>query len=387
MRLGILTSHPIQYYAPLFRKLAEIVDIHVFYAHRPTPEQQAAAGFGANFDWDVDLTSDYPHRFLRNVAAMPSAAHFSGCDTPDIGLELRQGRFDVVLSLGWHLKSLLQGIWAAKRLGIPVMVRGDSHLETPRSFPKRISKEICYPFLLRAFDAALFVGERNKAYYEHFHYPANRLFSSPHCVDTERFSSAATIEARKRLRSRLDVWDDERLVLFAGKLIEFKRPLDCVEAVGRLAQGGSKISMLVAGSGPLEAVLKDRAAELGVRLHCLGFQNQTEMPDVYAAADVLVLPSTARETWGLVCNEALSCGCPIIVSDAVGCAPDLAADGRVGRSYPIGNNDALADSLISLFDSPPGKSEVLTVSRSFSLDTAAEGIARAATYLSKTQWR
>ena len=125
-RLAICTSHPIQYYAPLFRELAGRTEIEVFYAHSATPKDQADAGFGRAFEWDVDLLSGYPHRFLTNVAARPGVDHFGGCDTPEIGARLSEGAFDAVLVLGWNLKSSIQAILAAKRLRLPVLIRGDS---------------------------------------------------------------------------------------------------------------------------------------------------------------------------------------------------------------------------------------------------------------------
>jgi glycosyltransferase involved in cell wall biosynthesis len=377
MRLAVLTSHPIQYYAPLFRHLAQRLDLHVYFAHSATGEQQAAAGFGTSFSWDVDLTSGYSHSFLRNVSKTPSASRFSGCDTPEIGKQLREGHFSAVLSLGWHLKSLLQGIWAAKSIRLPVMIRGDSQLATPRSVGKRWVKAVAYPAFLRVFDAALYVGERNRSYYLHYGFPDARLFRSPHCVDTDRFTAGSCIDARQELRARLGVRSETRLVLFAGKLLEFKRPLDVVEAVSKLKARGVDASLMIAGAGELEAAASRLALERGVVLHALGFQNQSQMPAAYAAADALVLPSSARETWGLVCNEALASGTPLIVSDAVGCAPDLAADGSVGRTFPLGDTGACADELAKLFAAPPSSAEIAAVSSRYSLAAAADGIAEA----------
>jgi glycosyltransferase involved in cell wall biosynthesis len=374
MRLAILASHPVQYYAPLFRELAKQIDIHVFYAHDATAEQQAAAGFGQAFSWDVDLTSGYGHSFLRNVAKVPGADRFAGCDTPDIAEHLREGTFDAVLALGWHLKSMLQGVLSAKRRGIRTMVRGDSQLGTPRGALKTALKRVSYPALLRIFDAVLYVGERNRAYFRHYAYPEARLFHSPHCVETQRFSAGATPQARSELRLRLGISEYEKVVLFAGKLIGFKRPEDVVQAVALLRRRGLSARLLVAGSGALEPDLRSLAAELGVTLDLLGFQNQTEMPGAYAASDVLVLPSTGRETWGLVCNEALASGTPIVVSDHVGCAPDLAHDGRVGRSYAMGNIGELADALAATLTNPPSSEEIQLVSDRFSIARAVDGI-------------
>src|SRR4029079_666833 len=116
-----------------------------------------------------------------------------------------------------------------------------------------------------------------------------------------------------------------------GKLVAFKRPLDLIAAASRLKARGQPIEVIVAGSGPLQAQTIEAASTAGGRCHMLGFCNQSEMPMAYAAADVLALPSDGRETWGLVANEAIACGRPIVLSDAVGCAPDLAGYGTSGR--------------------------------------------------------
>lgn len=374
MRLAVLSSHPVQYYGPLFRKLAEMVELHVFFAHNATASQQAAAGFGRAFEWDIDLVSGYQHSFLKNVARQPTTARFAGCDTPEISDRLTQGGFTHVLSFGWHLKSLIQGMWAAKRQGLAVMVRGDSQLGTPRSHAKRLVKRFVYPKLLSGIDAALYVGVKNRAYYECYGVRQSRLFHSPHAVETERFSAGATPEARAALRTALGVGADSKLILFAGKLVEFKRPLDTLAMVALLRRGGMNAQLLVAGSGPLEEELRTQALASAVPLHFLGFQNQSQMPAVYAASDVLCLPSTARETWGLVANEALASGRPIVVSDAVGCAPDLAADGTAGRTFPMGNIGAGAEALGAVLAKQAAAASIAAISDRHSLSAAANGI-------------
>jgi glycosyltransferase involved in cell wall biosynthesis len=190
--------------------------------------------------------------FLNNIAKRPRLDKFSGCDTPEIGARLAQGNFDAVIVQGWHLKTYLQAIMAAKRLRIPVLAHGDSQLDTPRSLFKRAVKIITFPPLLRVFDAALYVGKRSKAYWRHYLYPESRLFFSPHCVDTDWFAARATAEAGAQLRAHLGVAPSAKVVLFAGKLVPFKRPLDLVAAVVELKAKACDVVMLVAGSGELE---------------------------------------------------------------------------------------------------------------------------------------
>jgi len=378
VRLAIVASHPIQYYAPLFRALAARLDLTVFYAHRATPHDQAQAGFGVGFNWDIDLLSGYAYEFLRNASAAPTLDRFVGVDTPEIGRRLRAGRFDAVLVMGWRLKCFHQALWAAKRIRIPVLVRGDSHLDTPRAAWKRWAKAITYPIFLRSFDGALIVGARNRAYWRHYGYPETRMFDSPHCVDNDWFAARATPGARAELRERLGVASGTKLVLFAGKLLPFKRPLDLIEAAALARRNGEAVEVLVAGAGPLESELRARARTLGVPVHFLGFCNQTEMPAAYAASDLLVLPSDGNETWGLVVNEALACALPVLVSDAVGCAPDMASHLGDHAVFPMGDIRALAGRLHEALGSPLDVDKIAATATAFSLTLAADGIIAAA---------
>jgi len=382
MKLAVVLSHPVQYYAPIFRELAARLDLQVFFAHRASRQDQARAGFGVGFEWDVDILSGYDHRFLDNVSANPGLEHFGGVDVPGIGAELEAGRYDGLLVMGWHLKAYVQAMQAARKLGIPVLVRGDSQLSTPRSMMKRAAKSLIYPLFLRRFAAALYVGERSRAYYRHYRYPEERLFFSPHCVDNDWFATRANEAARHALRAELGVADTTWLVLFAGKLVPFKRPLDVVEACGRLRRTGQDVQMVVAGSGELESALRQRARELDLPLHLLGFCNQSRMPAVYAAADVLVL-SSSSETWGLVVNEALACGTPVVVSDACGCAPDLAEDRAVGRTYPVGDIQQLEQALAASIRSRPSTEQIARKMARYSPAHAAEGISVALAQVSK----
>jgi glycosyltransferase involved in cell wall biosynthesis len=377
MRLAIVASHPIQYQAPLFRALAKLVELNVYFAHKASRTDQAGAGYGVEFEWDTDLLSGYRHEFLVNVSKNSGTDHFSGCDTPEIGARVQSGGFDAVLVMGWHLKSMWQTILAAQRRRVPLLVRSDSQLDTPRSWLKRLAKRLVYPPALRLFDGALYVGQRSKKYYEYYGYPAHRLFFSPHCVDTKWFAERSTRDAGRSLRAKVGIDPEQPVALFAGRLVDFKRPLDLVAALELLGRRDRKVSLLIAGSGPLEREIRIQAQTSGVSAHFLGFQNQSAMPAVYAAADVLVLPSTGAETWGLVANEALACGKPIVVSDAVGCASDLAEDGSSGRVYPMEDRGRLADALSEVLRNPPPAAAIAKKLSVYSVDAACKGIVQA----------
>jgi glycosyltransferase involved in cell wall biosynthesis len=380
MRLGVLASHPIQYQAPLFRELARHIDLKVYFAHRQSAQGQAEAGFNVAFEWDVDLLGGYDHAFLQNQSRHPGVNAFSGCDTPAIADEIQRGRFDAFLVTGWYLKSYWQAIRACRRRGVPVMVRGDSQLGTPRGWLKQLGKTIVYPRLLHQFDACLYVGQKNRAYLKHYGVPDERLFFSPHCIDNDAFALRAQAVNCADSRVSFGIAPDQKAALFVGKLLEIKRPLDLMVALRILRDRGMNVCGVFAGNGPLRDLLEAQGKERNVPLIFLGFRNQTELPEAYVLADLLVLPSES-ETWGLVVNEALACSTPVVVSDAVGCAPDLVIEGKTGAAYPVGNTLALADAMQRVLTSPPDKRSIQQIADKYSVAVAARGVLDAMDWL------
>jgi glycosyltransferase involved in cell wall biosynthesis len=388
-----VTSHPIQYQAPWFRALAREIDVKVFFAHRQDGAGQAAAGFGQSFEWDVPLLEGYAFEWLPNVSRHPGVETFTGCDTPGIAARLAEGRFDACLINGWYLKSYLQAIRACRHLGIPVLMRGDSHLGTRRSPMLTAAKYLPYRWLLGRIDAHLYVGQANRQYLEHYGVRPERLFFAPHFVDNDRFAAAAEQSRRSgaaaAMRARMGARDSTCVFVFAGKLIDKKRPQDFVDALALLRAGGADAAGLLVGSGPLMPALEVRVASASAPVTFVGFRNQSEMPACYAAADCLVLPSDGRETWGLVANEAMACGLPAVTSDAVGCREDLARDGA-GVSYPMGDVDALAASLAQMADRLRADADGVrrAVARRiarYSCDAAVDGVRQALAFTCRAQ--
>lgn len=339
LRIGVLISHPIQYWAPIFRELDKLCDLSVYFAHRQTADQQARAGFGVPFEWDIDILSGYRSEFLTNISRSPSSDHFWGCNTPDVAARIAQGRFDAFVVPGWALRSYWQAASACRRSNVPILVRGDSQLASQRRGLRRVAKEMIFPRALQRFDGFLYVGQRNREYLLHYGVPAQRLFFSPHCIDNDAFQSGS--EAARRSSEPLNRRESRR-VLFVGKLISRKRPLDVLRAAKLLRDRSINIDLMFVGSGELGERLVDFARSAGLSVDWRGFVNQSALPVIYGQADVIVLPSSEAETWGLVVNEAMACGVPAIVSDAVGCAPDLIEPGVTGEIFPCGDVAALA---------------------------------------------
>jgi glycosyltransferase involved in cell wall biosynthesis len=327
--------------------------IHVYFCHKATPQEQARAGFGVEFEWDVDLLTGYPHSFLQNIANPAGYGRFSGFDTPEISGIIRARHYDAVLVNGWNYKSAWQAIWAAWQSGVKVFVRGDSHLHFDRSRRVRMTKLLAYRRFVPHFDACLAPGAWSREYFEYYGARSERIFFVPHVIDAEFLQNQITrlTTQRSELRRKWNLGEEHVVFLFVGKFTETKHPLDFVRAVYQAANSEKSVAGLMVGDGPLRL-----ACEQFVRAHCVpvsftGFLNQSQIVKAYACGDVLVLPSVG-ETWGMVVNEAMACGRPAVVSDRVGCGPDLITPERTGLIFPHGDVVALSSSIVNIARSP-----------------------------------
>jgi len=353
IRLTAVMTHPAQYMSPWFRHIAAHrpdLDLTVLYGALPDREQQGA-GFAAAFEWDLPLTEGYRSEVCGDAKGKSfDSDDFHGVDVPDIEQRIRATRPDVVLVPGWHSIMQVRALRACRRLRVPVVYRGDSTLFSgPRGLVRPLWA-LRTRSMLRRFDGYLSVGTHANQYLRSFGIPEPLIAHSPHCVDNERFATAAarlrTNDGRTAARQAIGATAADFVVLFAGKFQDVKRPLDAVRAVARL---GSSALLLMAGDGVLRAAIGSEAQRLGARVAFAGFLNQTELPSAFAAADCMLMPS-ARESWGLVVNESLASGVPCVVTTGVASAPDLIVDGKTGHTVPVGDVDAMAGALARVRD-------------------------------------
>lgn len=348
LKLAIVSTHPVQYYAPVFRGLANTpqLDVRVFY----TWSQTAAGGvhdpgFGQAIRWDVPLLDGYNHEFVANVATKPGSNHFWGVRVPTLVPRIREWGADAVLVYGWNLAAHLAAMRAFKGK-TPVFFRGDSTLLDPQAPWRAALRRQVLRGVYRHVDVAIAVGANSRDYFEWCGLSPEDIEFAPHSVDTARFGAdeAAQERAAARTREELRIMPDALVYAFAGKFLAKKDPLLLIDAF-LAARGQAHLVMF--GSGPLARQIQDRVA-LSSRVHVLPFQNQSSMPAAYRVGDVFVLPSRGPgETWGLALNEAMACGRPVIASSRVGGARDLIVESRTGWTFPAGDGA----SLTQLFDS------------------------------------
>jgi glycosyltransferase involved in cell wall biosynthesis len=382
-RLAILISHPIQYFAPLYRRLAQEpgIDMTVYFCSRQGVHSYDDEGFGTQVSWDVPLLEGYRHKFLPNVRRKAKVGRFFSLVNVALVGELWRNRYDALLVNGHMYFSYLLGIIAAKLVGIPVFMRCETHLLLRRSGLKLALRRYLMRLFYRHFcDRCLAIGTRNRAFYRAHGVSAERLFDVPYVVDNA-FFVRETAPCRARVgdaRLELDLPVDKPLILYASKLIPRKRPHDLLAAFHRLREGGIEAALVFVGSGVLEPALKEYADQHRVSdVYFAGFRNQSELPQYYDAADIFVLPSE-DEPWGLVINESMCAGLPVVASEEIGAVPDLVRHGYNGFTFPAGDVEQLADHLRELVRDEGVRRDMgeksLEIIRGWDLERCVEGI-------------
>jgi len=335
MRLAVVTTHPIQYYAPLFRMLSmeEGIELKVFYTWS---QSQLGAkydvDFGKMIEWDIPLLNGYSFEFVNNVSKDPGVHHFNGIRNPELNREITKWEPDYLLVIGWNFNSHLSCMHYFKGK-MPVLFKGDSTLLDEKPGVKRFLRRIFLRWVYTNIDYALYVGKNNHDYFRKHGMRENQLFWVPHAVDNARFEGSGIYEQEaKEWRKQLGLEENDLVVLFAGKLEPRKDPFFFIRLANHLKD--PRLKIVLVGNGMLENEMK-REASGDKRIIFIDFQNQQKMPLVYRLGDIFAMPSRS-ETWGLAINEAMACKRPVIASTRCGCVPDLVDEGITGWIFNPG---------------------------------------------------
>lgn len=360
VRLAYLVSHPIQYQAPLLRRIAlePTIDLTVLFGSDFSLRGYKDRGFGVEVAWDTPLLEGYRSEVLRPLR---DTGEVSPTTPISRGLYRRLQQsdgspaFDALWVHGYASVNALQAILAANALGIPVLLRAESWLaDRVRSPWTLAAKSAFFKILAQGIAAVLPIGTVNAAYWTHYFGSRVPQFLMPYAVDNDYFARLAkAAEPRElELRAELGLSADRPVILFASKLQERKHADHLVEAYSRFIADRAlqdRPYLVIVGDGEQRAQLQAQAQHLSLEdVRFAGFRNQSELPRFFQLADVFVLPSR-HEPWGLIVNEAMAAGCPAIVSSDVGCHADLITDGIEGCVFPVGNIAALADALRRVF--------------------------------------
>lgn len=343
-RVLAVATHPVQYMTPLFRRMAAhpALDLHVAYCSLRGAEGGHDPEFGADIQWDVPLLDGYSWAQVPNRGSGEES--FFGLRNPGLWRLIRQGKFDAVLCfIGYVRASFWVACLAAKISNAAFLFGTDATSLMPRDGRgwKAPIKKLLWPRLFRLADQVIVPSSGSHNLMLSLGLCSDSVTLTPYCVENDWWIEQSRSVDRGAVRASWSATADDLVILFCAKLQPWKRPLDLLQA---FAQANIPRSILVfAGEGPLRTQLEEQAASLGVssRVRFLGFVNQSQLPAVYTSADLMVLPS-AYEPFAVVVNEAMCCGCPVMVSDQVGAGRDLVAPVHAEFIFRAGDVKAIA---------------------------------------------
>jgi glycosyltransferase involved in cell wall biosynthesis len=345
--LVIVETHPVQYHAPVWRAAAGLgVPLKVVYGGDFSVRGYRDREFGASFRWEADLLGGYPSLVLQ-----PEADGYDAVTASGLEAALDEINPAAVLALGYHHPLDRAAIrWALDR-NVPLFFRGETS-DAPRAarrWWRALLRDLLLRRLYRRCAAVLYLGENSRSHYRRLGVPDDKLVHSPYCVDTAMFETGEEARALLRVRTRLEagIAEDAWVLLFSGKL-SWRKGVDLIPQAAALVPEHlrRRLHLVFAGDGEKRSELEAACASPpGIPAHFAGFVNQSGLSAWYHAADALLLPSREMETWGLVVNDALHHGLPAVVSEAVGCAPDLVLPGRTGEVCAVDDAVALAAAL------------------------------------------
>lgn len=354
IRLAILVSHPIQHFAPWHRELAKRteIDLKVYFYCDWGVKNYLDPGFGTPVQWDVPLLEGYSNEFLP-IARRPERLSFWEVDNPSVASVLDRFQPDVVKIFGYAHRTNWRVAHWARRNRRPLMLYSDSNIKTVPNWWKRSLKNTVVSKFYSYVDGAMFVGDNNLGYHLQYGIPPDRLFPGVLPVDRELLLKAVPdpAAARREIRRRLGIPQNVFTVLFCGKYIARKRPVDPVQAAHLLAAKRVPVWAVLVGEGEERPAIEALCRAHNIHnVSLTGFVNQSSIPRYYAAADVLAVTSSA-DPHPLIVSEAACFGLPVIVSDRVGCIGpnDSAQPGGNAIVYPCANIQALADAIERLW--------------------------------------
>ncbi len=381
VRVAHVISHPIQYFAPLYRALTKRpeIDLTVYFYSDATATEFFDPGFNRRISWQTPLLDGYKWKVCPSAAGAPLATGFLRPPNWDIIREVALGHYDVVWAHSYSNLSTWLLLPAARARGARTLIREEQTLLRSRPWYKRALKQVALRSLF-SLSGGLYIGEQNRRYFRHYGMSESDLFPARYCVDNDFFRGRAIELARdrKQVRASLGISDEAPVILFCGKLIERKQPLTLLETFESI-RSRQPCWLLFAGDGPLRSSVDDLVARRSIpNVGVTGFLTEPETAAAYCAGDVLVLPST-YEPWGLVVNEAMNFGLPVVVLDRVGCAEDLVRDGWNG--FVVSDRAELERALSSLVADPALRKTFGVRGRelveSYSIEACADGVVEA----------
>lgn len=343
-KIVFINSHPIQYFAPLYQYLAkQNLDIEAWYCSDESIKGGMDKEFGVPVIWDVPLLEGYKSIFFKNHA-FNKGIHQGFFGLINFGLikALKTKEKKIIVVPGWKFFSYVLAIIGARIFGHTVCMRAETplaHKLLKKGFLQYVKNGVLKELFHNFIHHFLYIGAQNKKYYQSFGISDEKLIFTPYAVDNDRFKKDFIAFSTKPelLKKQLEVPLDKFVILYSGKFIDKKRPLDLLNAI-RISSYRDKFVVVFMGEGILRQSMTEFISKYKMKdIFLTGFVNQTDVTKYYAVSNLFVMCSGTGETWGLSTNEAMNFGLPVVLSHLTGCSDDLVKSSINGYVFQTGD--------------------------------------------------
>jgi len=372
-RVVLLTEIISPYRIPLFNALARRpeVSLHVIFLAETDPTLR---------QWEV-----YKHEIEFSYEVLPSWRRRIGRHNlllnRRVNAALRKAEPEIIVCGGYNYPASWQALVWARVHQVPFLLWSESNLQDLR--PRSFLIEFLKREFLQACSGFAVPGKSARAYLRALHVADDRIFTAPNAVGNDFFSGKAACARQNWASCRRKLNLPERYFLFAGRLVPEKGVFDLLAAYAKLEpQLREQMGLVLAGDGPVRRQLEEEARSISPGKVCFtGFLQREDLAKCYALGEMLILP-THTDTWGLVVNEAMACGLPVILSEMAGCGPDLVKVGWNGFLIPVADTGRLATVMQSIASQPDLRATMgansTTLIANYSPEAWAEGLCEAA---------
>jgi glycosyltransferase involved in cell wall biosynthesis len=372
-RLVLITEIIAPYRIPVFNALArrDGVDLHVIFLAETDKAVRQWHIYTDDVHFSYEVLPSWrwragKHNLLVNRGLWPAldAAHPQA-----------------IVCGGYNYPASWGALWWARRRNVRFLLWTESNQRDQRS--GRAAVEWLKRYFVNSCNAFVVPGKSSFAYLRTFGVSEQVIFTAPNAVDNNFFATQAESAKCYPAAFREKLGLPRRFILFVGRLIPEKGAFDLLEAYAKLESGlRSEVGLVFAGDGVSREELAQQAKRISPGTVCFpGFAHREDLAGLYALAETLVLP-THSDTWGLVVNEAMACGLPIIVSSVAGCSADLVEEGWNGYLVPPRDSEKLSVAINSLVRQPELQRQMSARSleriRNYSPEACADGLAAAA---------
>jgi glycosyltransferase involved in cell wall biosynthesis len=378
-RLVILTEIIAPYRIPVFNALANRreLDLHVVFLSETDPSVREWRIYKNEINFNYDVLPSWRRRLGKYNVLINRQV----CST------LNRIRPDAVLCGGYSYLTSWQAAYWARTHRVPLLLWSEStaldkrQRHRPVEFLKAQFLHMCRAFIVP--------GRSSYKYLQDFGIPDQRIFTAPNAVDITLFSTSVHDARRNQMQVRARCSLPLRYFLYVGRLVKTKGVFELLEAYAQIdTEIRAKVGLVFVGDGEDRAELMERASQIvSGTIQFTGFVHREGLSDFYALADALIFP-THSDTWGLVVNEAMSCGAPVIVTSVAGCVADLVQDGWNGFVISPQDRTQLAAAMARLASDSELRTEMGSRSRSrieaYSPEAWAAGLVHAVRSICET---